>query len=132
MTSKRNLKRDVEELVDEDDVPQPTLVLNLTSDSEERPELVTESWPDSERHSNESVAVPNYIPKQWWTDGGILTVVSRDSWDKYLMDEPNRDGVVFASDLWDSMTEEQLAREAEYRVENGEPLPELLKQYATE
>lgn len=136
MASKRSLKRDVAELSEASHGDEPPLVMNLTGtgkDDDRHAALLTPSFPEK-FPERESVAIPRLLPRRWWTERGFLFVVSCSDGGRYGIDpteETDGSKTVFACDLWEDMTEEELAAEAEYRVENDEPLPELLEPYVS-
>jgi hypothetical protein len=86
------------------------------------PELVVQPWP--ERKPREiTIAVPSYLPDRYST-ADILIVYSCDGMCSPRDDD--RGATVNACELWEEMSDEQLHLEYEYRVENGEQVPDLL------
>jgi len=89
-----------------------------TVDAAPRPELVV---PDVERGGYRT-ATPNALPDAYDRPILFLTDAVVETWDK-----EHREGTVPVSEVWDSMTDEDLQAEYEYRTQHGEPVPEYLE-----
>lgn len=134
--TKRSVESDIEQLKEQtgDDI-QP-MVLNLaffehegqwpTWDESPHPELTIQPFPERKPNSLK-IAVPNFIPEQFLQERCLL-INTCDSPGKYTssIDEDD-DAEVFACELWDALSDEDLKREKEYREENDEPIPAILK-----
>ena len=141
MTSKREIEREVQSLHG-DETKGEAVVLNLTSlygspgetltrEDSPHPELTVESHPDSDRHNDLSIAIPNVWNN--YPEAGVLIVHScksvTETWGEEYENDPN---TRLACELWDSLSEADLRREYEHRADRGEPIPPLLEEYAAE
>lgn len=131
MTSKRDLKKEIENLSGEQQQDDVGLVVFTTgnhyetADAAPRPELVV---PDPDRGGFE-LAVPNVIPETFETPILFLSRRVRETWP----DPPETDDdTVPLPRLWDDMSDEQRREERQIRQQNGDPLPPLLEEYETE
>lgn len=140
MTTKRNLKNELEELKDDPGDGGGGIVIDYCNviprgkqwpdmaDSP-HPELTIRPYPEK-KPKTLKVAVPNLISNEYLTNG-FLTVATCDKSESHRID-PDADGTMFACDLWDALTEEELEEEYLIREEEGEPIPALLEDYAPE
>lgn len=131
MTSKRNLKRDVEQLSEESvtsDAGLYVCTLTQSYDTREeapRPELLVPAT----HGDGYKTATPNVHPDEFPSRILFLSQAVVDTWE-YNEDE---DGTtVPVSALWDSLSEAQLRKERQIREKEGETIPALLEAYATE
>jgi hypothetical protein len=127
VTSKRGLKRDVEQLSEERDSGGGvglylfTTANNFESRSDApRPELTV---PDDVRDGY-TTAVPNVVPDKFERPILFLTDAVVGTWDGDAGDSS-----IPVSELWDNLTDEQLREERRRREKNDDPIPALLKDY---
>jgi len=140
MTTRRQLKNEVNDLTGDDD-GDGRIVINLTGMWEKgefsqtrgdspHPELTTERHPDSDRHDALHLAIPSVWPSGFPT--GIVLVHACDSYTDEWPSSEERSNKILACELWDSLSEAQLEHEYELRQEQGEPIPPILEPYGEE
>ena len=126
--TKRKVANKIEELEEataNDDAGDPLIVCYTVVDETPHPELTVIPYPER-RPDMRSVATPNYIPEQFLQDSTLFINICDDA----IGFDPHGEEVgVRACEIWDSMTEEQLQQEYEYRKEQGEPIPDILSEY---
>ena len=139
--TKRQLKNELDSLVDDGSGEAPLMVVltgfnqateggMATRDDSPHPELTVQAWPDSDRHDELHIAVPNVWPNGY-PDVSTLLVYSCDSVaDTWPGESLDSDNSVLACELWDALDDNDLRREYEIRQENGDPLPPILETYA--
>ena len=132
MTSKRTLKREVEQLSEEEKEVGEPIIIDLTSEPVTDVERALATKPHPGHSDRETVSIPKILPRRFWPEGGFLTVVSRKRWDKYLFEEPNGDDAAFAVGLWDRLTNDELATELAHRRENDKQIPPYLREKVDE
>lgn len=134
MTSKRNLKREVEQLSEEEEKVREPIVMNLTSEPATDVERALATKPHPDHSDRETVAIPKVIPRRFWPKGDsiTLTVVSSANWGNYLFEEPDGEDTFFAVDLWDRLTDDELATELAHRRENDKQVPPYLREKVDE
>lgn len=101
-----------------------------TKDDARYPEYVVRPYPER-RPKIWDYAIPRFIPERY-LKGAFLTVCAEESCDKYGLEPQanNRHITVSVSTLWESLSDDDLRREYEYRKENGKPVPDILADYA--
>jgi len=121
--SKRELTREVDNLRPEDDDTGAGLVLNLTNvvDTSPHPELTVQPWPEAKPQSRK-IAVPKVIPEKF-SENIIIVEMCGDKAPRGAGGD--KDGL-FACDLWEELTDEQLREEYEIRQAENDPIPEYL------
>ena len=142
MTTRRSVRNQIEQLTDDDGAGDetPPLVMNLASFSEignaypdkeeaEHPELVVQKWPDK-KPGQLHYATPNYLPERYM--GLSFLTVCGDEPADYGLNPDTQSGVVHVKTLWDELSDDDLRREYEYRVEHGDPIPDILQPYASD
>jgi len=140
MTSRRTIENKVERLEEgsggNDGDP---LIMNLasidhagqwpTKDDAKHPELVVKPYPER-KPKLWDYTIPWHIPERY-LQGAFLTVCAEESHDKYGVEPGTVEThiTVAVSTLWESLSDDDLRREYEYRKENGEPIPDILTDY---
>lgn len=135
--SKRELERDLDDLEPDHDDDMVPVVFSFTSfgssdlaDSP-HPELTVETWPDSDRHDNLSIALPNLWPERYAGEPSVLVESCKNDITETWPEDPEEsDNRVLACELWDALTDEDLREEYRIREENGEQIPPILEEYA--
>lgn len=143
MTTRRQLKNEVDDLTADDTEGERPLVVNFASLTDDRgrrlpreesphPELTVESWPDSDRHDSLKIAIPNVWPNEYPNCTMLCVYGCKSIADTWPNDLENDENAVLACELWDKMSEAQLEHEYELRQEEGEPIPPILEPYGEE
>jgi hypothetical protein len=127
VTSKRDLKRDVEQLSEETTSGGCGLQILFgvkdgyeTREEAPRPDLLV---PDDARGGYTTTA-PKIIPDKFETPIMIVTKAVTGTWPGDVDDSS-----IPVSALWDNLTDEQLREERRRRKENDEPVPPVLHHY---
>ena len=142
MTTRRSVRNQIEQLTDDDgagDETQP-LIMNMAffesiknprpaKEEAEHPELVVQRWPDK-KPGQLDYTTPNYLPERYM--GLSFLTVCGDTADKHGFDPESQSGTVHVKTLWDELSDDDLRREYEYRVEHGDPIPDILQPYASD
>lgn len=128
--TKRRIEKKIEEVeqLSGKEEREPPIIMDLTAEPETELERTLATKPFPEHSDRKTVAIPKVLPRRFWTESGFLTVVSKSDWDNYLFDEPDGADTVFVVDLWESLTDDELAAELAYRGENGEQIPPYLEE----
>jgi len=139
--TKRQLEKELDGLTDDTSGEAPLMVLltsfnhateggMATRDESPHPELTVQAWPDSDRHDELHIAVPNVWPNGY-PDVGVLMVHAcgsvTDTWPGESLEGENS---VLACELWEKLDDDDLRREYDIRQENGDPIPPILETYA--
>lgn len=94
------------------------------------PMLSYKPFPEQKPYSLK-VAIPHFLPEPWASER-FLFVETCEGDDPHGVREEEGSGTVAACDLWDALSEEELKREARYRVEHDEPMVAALLPYVPE
>lgn len=134
MTTKRSLKNDLEQLKETNSNGNDPIIMHLTHfdhdgswpnrDESPHPELTVQPYPEFKPKSLK-IAVPNLIPEAH-LQGRFLSIQTCDTPSKHSPTEGD-DGVVFACELWDALSDDDLEQEKEIRQENDDPMPPLFE-----
>jgi len=137
MPSRRNIANKVEQLEEKSGhTPGDTIVMDLasinqsgqwpTKEEAKYPELVVKPHPERTPKVWD-YAIPYHIPDRFLQES-FLIVCAEESNDKYRLDD-DKSGTVMVRTLWDSLSEQTLGKEYEYRKENEQPIPDILSAY---
>jgi hypothetical protein len=137
--SKREIERDLETL-DADEEDAGPLIIKLTSftnlenpppvnrSDSPHPELTVEAFPESDRHDELHIAVPNLWPEEYLGESMVFVYSCppgiTDTWPDDTLED-----AVLACDLWDGLSDEDLREEYRIRNANADPIPPLLEEY---
>jgi hypothetical protein len=119
--TKRKVANKIEELESDsnDDSGDPLIISYSVVDETPHPELTVQPHPDT-RPDMRKVATPNVIPNSRFDKSVVFIDTCKND---------SGEGWYNACELWDSMSEEQLQEEYQYRKANNEPIPEALAKY---
>lgn len=138
MTSRRNIENKVEQLEEgSDHAPEDTLVMDIATidqpgqwpkkEEAKYPELVVKPHPEK-RPKILDYTTPNIIPERYLQEP-FLTICSEGTHDKHGLEPTESNNTVTVRTLWDSLSDDDLQREYEYRNSNGERIPGILANY---
>ena len=141
--SKREIERDVESLQPEAPDDGVGIVFDMTHVQGTGEGMEPAEWSDSphpmlsykpfpeEKPYSLKVATPHFIPEPW-NDGRALFIETCEGDDPRGHRAEEGSGTVAACDLWNALSEEELKREARYRVEHDEPMVAALLPHVPE
>jgi hypothetical protein len=128
--SQREIERDIEAIdAEETGVIEPQIVCNCTNVFEEspHPHLTIEH-----REGKRKIATPNLIADSIAreNDSYVMFVSTCENEGRY---SPGGDSIgPTACELWAALDEADLREEREIRIEEGQPIPPVLEEYAPE